>query len=84
MLLEKSRLPIYGNITQIDLETKKFDFSTHAGHDELVQFAKDTEAKEVVLYHTDPNTARPALSKSLNELGINVHSPMNRETYIID
>ncbi len=84
MLLEKSRLPIYGNITQIDLETKKFDFSTHAGHDELVQFAKDTEAKDVVLYHTDPNTARPALSKSLNELGINVHNPMNRETYIID
>ena len=84
MLLEKSKLPIYGNITQIDLETKRFDFSTHAGHKELVEFAKATEAENVILYHTDNKTARPQLSKSLNELGINVHSPMNRQTYIID
>ena len=77
MLLEKSRLPICGNITQIDLETKRFDFSTHAGHKELVDFAKKTQAENVVLYHTDNKTARPKLSKSLEDLGINVHSPMN-------
>ena len=84
MLLEKSRLPIYGNITQIDLETKRFDFSTHAGHKELVDFAKKTEAENVILYHTDNQTARPQLSKSLEDLGINVHSPMNRKSYIIE
>ena len=84
MLLEKSRLPIYGNITQIDLETKRFDFSTHAGHKELVDFAKKTQAENVILYHTDNKTARPQLSKSLEDLGINVHSPMNRKSYIIE
>ena len=35
-------------------------------------------------YHTDNKTARPKLSKSLEDLGINVHSPMNRKSYIID
>ena len=84
MLLEKGRLPIFGKITPIDLDVKRFDFSTHAGHDELVNFAKECKAEDVILYHTDHKTSRPPLTKSLLELGINVHTPMNRETYIIE
>lgn len=84
MLLDNGRLPIFGNITPINLETKTFDFSTHAGHNELVDFAKETGAEDVILYHTEHKTSRPPLAKSLTELGINVHNPMNRETYIIE
>ncbi len=83
MLLEKGRLPIYGNITPINLEIKKFDFSTHAGHNELIKFAKECDPEHIILYHTDQKTSRPPLKKELTELGINVHCPMNRETNII-
>lgn len=83
MLLEKSRLPIYGNIIPINLEVKRYDFSTHAGHKELVNFAKKCEAKDVILYHCDNKTSKPKLKESLLELGITVHDSNNRKTYYI-
>ncbi len=84
MLLEKSSLPIYGNITQVDLETKRYDFSTHAGHNELVEFVKKTGAEDVILYHSDNKNAKPKLKHSLQDIGLNVHDSMNRISYNIE
>ena len=76
-LLEKGRLPIFGKMTEVPLELDQYSFSTHAGHDEIVQFVQECEAEEVVLYHTDPNNARPHLVEELEGLNFKVHSPVN-------
>ena len=80
---EEGRLPIFGNLTPVDLEWDTFDFSTHAGHDEIVKFAKQCGAKDVVVYHTDPDNARPPLVKALEENGHHVHQPKNGESHIL-
>ena len=67
----------------MDLEWETFDFSTHAGHDEIVRFAKECGAKDVVVYHTDPDNSRPPLVKALEENGHHVHQPKNGESHIL-
>ena len=50
----------------------------------VVQFAKDCEAEDVVIYHSDPNIARPLLAKALEENGHNVHVPENGISGILE
>ncbi|MDA0648811.1 MAG: MBL fold metallo-hydrolase [archaeon] len=77
MLQDKGQLRIFGKMTEISLELDQFTFSTHAGHKEIVEFAKACEAEEVVVYHTDPNHARPPLVEALEANGHIVHTPVN-------
>ena len=63
---------------------EKFSFSTHAGHDEIVNFVKECKASEVIVYHTDPNEARPPLEEELTSLGIKVYSPENGISYNLE
>ncbi|MDA7740220.1 MBL fold metallo-hydrolase [Euryarchaeota archaeon] len=58
-LQSEGKLKIFGKDTEIPLEWDTYSFSTHAGHKEIVDFASDCEAEEVVIYHTDPHNARP-------------------------
>jgi putative mRNA 3-end processing factor len=82
-LLDQGKLPIFGTDTQIDLEVDQFTFSTHSGHDEILNFAQQCEAKHVVIYHTDPVQARPPLVVALEAQGHTVHCPINGESYTI-
>lgn len=82
-LLEKGKVDIFGTETPIPLEVEQFTFSTHSGHDEIVQFAADCKAKHVVVYHTDPTHARPPLCTALEANGHTVHNPINGESYIL-
>ena len=52
-LLDNGKLPIFGNITQIDLEVDQFQLSNHAGHSELRSFTQACEPKYVVFFHGD-------------------------------
>lgn len=83
-LLEEGSIDIYGQRVHIDLAMEQFSFSTHAGHQEILDFAKACEAKHVVVYHTDPTHARPPLVEALVEQGHTVHEPKNGESYIIE
>ena len=83
-LLETGTIEIYSQRVDIALQTEQFSFSTHAGHQEIITFAKACEAKHVVVYHTDPNHARPPLVEALHEQGHIVHEPKNGESYIIE
>jgi len=83
-LLDTRSIDIYGQRVIIDLDIEQFSFSTHAGHQEIVEFAKACEAKHVVVYHTDPNHARPPLVAALEEQGHTVHEPKNGVSYIIE
>ena len=83
-LLDTGKVEIYGTNVDINLELEQFSFSTHAGHQEILDFAKACEAKHVVVYHTDPTHARPPLVVALEEQGHIVHEPVNGESYIIE
>ena len=84
MLLDEKHIPIWNKRTPIDLEVSQFSFSTHAGHSEIVDFAKACEAETVVIYHTDPTHARPPLVEELESNGHKVHTPINGESVVVD
>ena len=83
-LLEERRIPIFGKISSIDLEVDQYSFSTHAGHQEIVDFAAQCQAEDVVIYHSDPTIARPPLADALEANGHQVHTPENGISGILD
>ena len=83
-LQTEGRVDIFGKDTDIPLNWTSYSFSTHAGHKEIVNFVKQCNAKEVVIYHTDPKEARPHLEKELSELGIEVFCPKNGVSYNLE
>ena len=83
-LLEERRIPIFGKLSTIDLEVDQYSFSTHAGHQEIVEFATQCQAEDVVIYHSDPTMARPPLADALETNGHRVHTPENGISGILD
>lgn len=83
-LLEERRIPIFGKLSMIDLEVDQYSFSTHAGHQEIVEFATQCQAEDVVIYHSDPTMARPPLADALEANGHRVHTPENGISGILD
>ena len=83
-LLEERRIPIFGKLSSIDLEVDQYSFSTHAGHQEIVEFAAQCQAEDVVIYHSDPTMARPPLADALEANGHRVHTPENGISGILD
>jgi len=65
-LLDNGRLPIFGNITQIDLEVDQFQLSNHAGHSELKSFTDACDPKHVVFFHGD-NDQRKAIAAEFKQ-----------------
>jgi putative mRNA 3-end processing factor len=59
-------------VYKVECEVKKFDFSAHAGHSDLVKFAKATGAEDIVLFHGDH---REELVPDLSDFAT-VHTPM--------
>ena len=82
MLLETGKIPIYGDIVDIQCEVEKFQLSNHAGHSALVDFAKETNAKDVILFHL-PEEAIIPLKEAIEENGQRVHIPQNSISLII-
>ena len=82
-LLEERRIPIFGKLSSIDLEVDQYSFSTHAGHQEIVEFATQCQAEDIVIYHSDPTMARPPLADALEANGHRVHTPENGVSKII-
>jgi putative mRNA 3-end processing factor len=64
-----------GKVSRVDCEIRHFDFSGHAGHSEIVEFAKRCQPEHVVLYHSDDRTH---LAKALSEFAT-VHTPVTGE-----
>jgi putative mRNA 3-end processing factor len=53
MLLDNNTINLYGVVKKVNCQVEYFDFSAHAGHSQLVQFARDCHPKKVVIYHSD-------------------------------
>ncbi|RAH08407.1 MAG: hypothetical protein CBC45_003345 [Euryarchaeota archaeon TMED85] len=70
-------------MVEIHCEVDKFQLSNHAGHSALVDFAKQTKAKDVILFHLPKESINP-LKEAIGKNGQNVHVPENGQSFIID
>jgi len=75
-LVDEGVLSLDGTDVRPKFEWTKFDFSAHAGHDELVRFIEQCDPETVVLMHGDN---REALAASLE--GRRVLMPMEGEWF---
>ncbi|HKZ63293.1 MAG TPA: MBL fold metallo-hydrolase [Thermoplasmata archaeon] len=56
-LLDEGHIAIDGELVKPRLQLRKFDFSAHAGHPELVAFVEACDPRKVVLMHGDNRQA---------------------------
>jgi putative mRNA 3-end processing factor len=56
-LVDEGVLEIEGQLVRPKFQLRKFDFSAHAGHDELVKFVEGCDPERVVLMHGDNRQA---------------------------
>lgn len=75
LLVDKGRLDFYGVVEKIECEVQYFDFSAHAGHSELIEFAKACNPQKIVLMHSDN---REALVEPLKDFA-EVYTPNTSE-----
>lgn len=80
LLMDEGILELYGIKEKIDMDIEFFDFSAHAGHSELLEFAEKCSPEKIILMHGDN---REALAKDLRDLGFEVTLPKNGEDFII-
>jgi len=57
LLIDKGKLNFWGVKEKVESEVDYFDFSAHAGHSELIEFAKKCSPEKIVLYHSDNREA---------------------------
>ncbi len=77
-LMEDGVITLRGVDVKVKAEWQKFDFSAHAGHDELVRFIEGCDPKRVVLMHGDN---RQALADALE--GREVLLPVEGQWYTL-
>jgi len=77
LLIEKGKLNFYGVVENVDCEVQYYDFSAHAGHSELVEFAKQCKPEKIILFHS---ADRAPLVESLKDTA-EVLTPMKGERF---
>jgi len=77
LLMEKGKLNFYGVVEKVDCEVQYYDFSAHAGHSELVEFAKQCKPEKIILFHS---ADRAPLVESLKDTA-EVLTPMKGERF---
>lgn len=77
LLIDKGRLDFYGVREKIECEVTYFDFSAHAGHDELIEFAKKCCPEKIIPMHSDN---REALIEPLKDIA-EVYTPSTGEIF---
>ncbi|MCL1811031.1 MAG: MBL fold metallo-hydrolase [Methanomassiliicoccaceae archaeon] len=53
LLTETGSMVLDGVMVKVECEVQKYDFSAHAGHDELVEFAKKCDPENIVIMHSE-------------------------------
>jgi putative mRNA 3-end processing factor len=77
MLMDTGSIEIDGEIEKVKCEVCHFDFSAHAGHDDLVSFAEGAQPDEIILVHGDN---REVLAEDLSSFA-KVHTPTIEDTF---
>jgi len=79
-LLETGMMEFQGVSERVECEVLKYDFSAHAGHDELIAFAKGCDPEKIVLMHGEE---REILAGDLRSMGFEVLLPKNGEKFAL-
>ena len=79
LLMEKGKLNFYGVIEKVNCEVQYYDFSAHAGHSELVEFAKKCNPEKIILFHSADRTP---LVEALQDTA-EVLTPMKGEQFAL-
>ncbi len=75
LLIDNGKLDFYGVTENVECEVGYFDFSAHAGHSELIKFAKNCKPEKIVLFHSDN---REALAEPMKDFA-EIYTPNNGE-----
>ena len=75
LLVEKGKIDFYGVIEDIECEVQYYDFSGHAGHSDLIQFAEKCNPKKIILMHSNDRKSLVEPLKGLSE----VYTPCDGE-----
>ena len=78
-LLEGREIEMYGLNRKINCDVDFFDFSAHAGHSQLVEFARDCSPENVVIFHSEDPVP---LADDIKNFA-NVYTPKNGEKFEI-
>lgn len=78
-LLEGGEIEMYGLNRKINCDVDFFDFSAHAGHSQLVEFARDCSPENVVIFHSEDPMP---LADDIKDFA-NVYTPKNGEKFEI-
>ncbi len=65
LLVDRGKLDFYGVAEKVECEVAYFDFSAHAGHSELIDFAKKCNPEKIVIMHSDK---RELLAEPLSDI----------------
>jgi len=79
-LIETGMMDFQGVSERVNCEVRKFDFSAHAGHNDLLAFAKACSPEKIVLMHGDQ---REILAGDLRAEGFEVLLPKNGEKFAL-
>ncbi|MCL1904841.1 MAG: MBL fold metallo-hydrolase, partial [Methanomassiliicoccaceae archaeon] len=80
MLMETGHVMMDGEPMKIECEIQKYDFSAHADHDQLVDFVRRCDPKNVILMHSE---TRDLIKKDL-EGDYNVMLPELGKEFTLD
>jgi len=75
LLIEKGKLDFYGVTENVECEVGYFDFSAHAGHSELIDFARACKPEKIVLFHGEN---REIIVEPLGDIA-EIYTPHNGE-----
>ena len=78
-LLDRGTVNFYGVSQRVESKVYYFDFSAHAGHKELVEFAKACSPEKIVIFHSEN---RKPLVEDLKDIAT-VYTPEDGETFSI-
>ena len=79
-LLDTGYMEFKGVSERVNCEVLKYDFSAHAGHAELLEFAKGCSPEKIVLMHGDE---REILAGDLRAEGFEVLLPKNGQKFAL-
>jgi len=79
-LLETGYLEFQGVNEKVECEVLKYDFSAHAGHNELLAFARGCDPEKIVLVHGDEPEL---LAADLRREGFEVIAPKSGEKWTL-
>jgi len=79
MLLDSGSVMIDGEPVKVECEVKKYDFSAHADHQQIVEFIRRCDPKNVIIMHSD---TRELFLPDLADY--NVMLPKTGETFTLE